>query len=452
MVRLRVRASHCSWWLAFVSASLAGTGCSDAPSARPSAQDASTEVVADAATSADAGLDAPPGTAAEAGLEGGFDVATDGALVPDAAPDALVAPDGGSRSYPPETDLAQHPQNDVAEPALLQTVTNSFVSLGPQFDTLTIRASDSRHHYSKDSPWNSDESLVMTNDGQILDGHSYAFLRKVPFPSEHKTWSNTDPRYIYGASKSARQWLRLDATTGTSTVVATYDTYSSVSYGAYEGNLDDADSGAALIGNGNTPFLIDPKTGAVRCVVSSGGGFGHEVSDSTMSHDGQWMLVHWAGYGVDAYRAVDCSFAHQLTTATSHYDACVSQAGEQVYVSEGAKMIRLSDAKLLGQQWVDGSRAHVSCRNIRRPGWIYVSTENGTCDDTLKSMKKFHLIFAAKLDGSQRVQNFAFDHQPCPSTYDIMPMVAPSPWGDRVWWKANWDGTSALHSFVSWKP
>jgi hypothetical protein len=330
----------------------------------------------------------------------------------------------------------------MSEPALGASV--PFSDLG----TTVTRVSDGRHHYAKTPVWNVDESYAVLNDGKVLDGKTYAVVRTVSFPSEHKTWSNTDRRYIYGANKSAREWVRVDVTTGTRTVLATYSQYSSVSYGNYEGNMDNADSGAVLIGSGTTPFLINPKTGAVRCTISRGGGFGRSVSDATMSQDGSYMLVHWVGYGVDAYRASDCSFVRQLATSTGHYDACVSQAGDQVYVSEGGRMIRISDGQLT-QVWSDGSRAHISCRNTRRPGWVYVSTENGTCDSTLQSMKKFHRIFAAKLDSTNTVENYAWDHQGCPSTYDTMPMAVPSRLGNRVWWKTSWNGSSSLHSFVA---
>ncbi len=345
--------------------------------------------------------------------------------------------------YPPTMTLVHATQPSMSEPALGASAL--FTDLG----TTVTHVSDGRHHYAKTPVWNVDESLAVLNDGRLLDGATYAYIRTLNLPLGHRTWSNTDRRYIYGAAHAARQWIRVDATTNTSTVLATYSQYSSITYGAYEGNMDDGDTGASLIGNGTTPFLINAKTGAVRCTVKSGGGFGHTVSDTTMSHDGNYMLVNWDGYGVDAFRASDCSFARKLTSATSHYDACVSQAGDQVYVSAAGSMVRISDGQVT-QVWSDSaSRKHVSCRNTRRPGWAYASVYDDPCDSTLQNMKAFHRIFAAKLDGSGTVENFAWDHQACPSDYNTFAMAVPSRLGNRVWWKVNWNGSSSLHSFVA---
>ncbi len=343
--------------------------------------------------------------------------------------------------------------------------TRTFSNLG----TIVTRVSDNRHHYAKDTPWNADESkvLVGTNgNGSILDAGAYRTICNPSFPSGHRTWANSDPRYIYGSHNSQRQWWRIDASSSgcPSTVLKTYSaselglsSLSSVTYGGDEGNTDDSDSGVVLVANGVRPFLANPKTGAVRCVVKSGGGYGRTVSDATISHDGRTILVNWSGYGVDAYDASSCSFRRRITSSTGHYDACVMRSGEQVlvqtYSNQGLVAYRLSDGAQLGTMYNNSShynRVHISCRNAQRPGWMYVSMYNATCDSYQQGQDSFHRIFAVKLDGSQTVQNFAWDHQPCPSTYDEEAMAAPSPSGDRVWWKTDWNGSSSgIHSFVA---
>ncbi len=345
--------------------------------------------------------------------------------------------------YPPNTTLVHATQPSMSEPALGASAL--FTDLG----TTVTHVSDGRHHYSKTSVWNVDESYAMLNDGSILNGTTYAYIRTVSRPNEHKTWSNTDPRYIYGVTTTDKSWRRVDVTTNSMTVLATYPQYSSLSYGHYEGNMDDNDTGVALIGSNTVPFIVNPKTGAFRCAVSSGGGWGRTISDSTMSHDGNYMLVNWDSYGVDAYRASDCGFVRKLTSSGGHYDACVSQAGDQVYASASGPMIRISDGQVT-QLWSDSAyRNHITCRNTRRPGWAYVSVYNTTCDSTVQNTKAYHRIFAVKLDGSGTVEDFAWDHEACPSTYDTTTMAVPSRLGNRVWWKVNWGGSSSLHSFVA---
>jgi hypothetical protein len=322
------------------------------------------------------------------------------------------------------------------------------------------------HHYPKDAVWNADDSYAITSDRKLWDGRTYAYLRTVVSPpgTEHDTWSNVVPRYIYGASKAARQWTRVDVVANTWTVLKTYSaadvglpTLSTMSYGLYEGNMDDADTGAVLVADGVRPVLIDPPTGAVRCYVTSGGGYGRSVSDATMSQDGKWILVNWLGYGVDAYHASSCSFARKLTSRNSHYDACVSTAGEQVVVQFDTqlKMTRISDGTSTSVysdvSWIPG---HVTCRNTRRPGWAYVSTGSLNCAE-VSGERLYHRIFSVKLDGSQQVENWAWDHAPCPIVNDPgdVPYAVPSRDGSRVWWKTNWDGVAgARRSYVARKP
>lgn len=321
--------------------------------------------------------------------------------------------------------------------------------------TKVTRASNAPHHYAKTSPWNADESLVLTNDGWVLDGRTFVPLRRIPLPSEHKVWSNVDPHHVYGANRAARQWVRVDATTGETTVLATYPGWRSVSFGDYEGNLDDDDRSAVLVGDGRIPFVVDAPTGVLRCTVERGGGFGRAVSDATMSHDGRWALVHWESYGIDAYRAADCRFHRRLSRSTGHYDACVSAEGDQVIVQETSPigMTRIADGARSNVYSDSVARAHVSCRNTRRPGWAYLSHDNEVLDAALRRAQSFHQIFAVRLDGSGATEVFAWDHSPAPVSYAGSPMACPSRSGDRVWWKADWDGRAgAVRSYVATRP
>jgi hypothetical protein len=344
-------------------------------------------------------------------------------------------------TFPPAGPMTKGTPPPLAEPPLGGST--AFEDLG----TTVTRASDGRHHYAKDSPWNADESLVLLLDGQILDGQTYRRVRTVSVPAGHRTWANSDPAVVYGVT--ANRWVKLDASTGATTTLASFPEHRRLSYGGGEGNTDNEDRLAVLVGDERAPFLVDARTGAKRCTIESRG----KVSDATMSQDGRWALVNWDKRGIDAYDAATCAFARSLTARSSHYDACVSSAGDQV-------VVQANDGRLVMTRIADGApttvyadtalRIHVSCRNVRRPGWAYVSLYNETCDRTLRGMNAFGRIFAVRLDGSQLVEIYAWDHQPCPAPYDDNPVAAPSPRGDRVWWKVNWDGTSrGVHSFVA---
>lgn len=363
-------------------------------------------------------------------------------------------------AYPPDTTLVKQPQPPLAEPPLRGPAT-----LYPDLGTSVVRAADVPHHYSKDSPWNADESLAKTNDGTILNGSTFVPTGKKlsggpVVANEHRVWSNTDPRYVYGVHAQNRQWIRMDATNPANNVVlATFPQYSYLSFGGYEGTIDNADSGVALIGDHAKIFLINPKTGATRCSITSGPNYGTEPDATGMSQDGKYIVVNWKNQQIDAYLASDCSFHRHLSDLSSHQDSCVSTAGEQVMVGFGygpghfnhIYMIRLSDGQMtvIGD-WDNSIRGHLSCRNIKRPGWAYVSVYTNQYDAYQAGTVTLHRIFAVKLDGSKTVENFAWDHQATPGTYDDAPVASPSPSGTRVWWKLNWDGTSSgVHSFVA---
>lgn len=362
--------------------------------------------------------------------------------------------------YPFETTLTKQNQPSMTEPNLLETKT--FSDIG----TKVTRVSNIRHHYSKNNPWNSDESLALVGTqgtGTILNGNTYAVTGTgYSFMSGHRTWSNMDPRYIYGTQNASNQWVRLDATNGTRTALHTYtadelglSSLTNIDYGKSEGNMDNNDTSVVLIANGLVPFIANPKTGNFRCKITK---TYINVYDTNMSQDGNYALVTYNENGniaIDSFNPQTCIFQRTvITSRVSHWDACVSQAGEQVIVTSigsSFRMYRLSDGADLGVQYSDSAlRQHISCRNTKRPGWAYISAYNDTCDSTATDAKMFNRVFAIKLDGSQKVQVFAWDHQACPSNYDQNSMASPSRYGDRVWWKTNWDGVSSgIHSFVA---
>lgn len=318
--------------------------------------------------------------------------------------------------------------------------------------TWVARVSDGRHHYAKTAPWNSDASLVLLLDGWLLDGRTYRRVRRLPLPAEHRTWANSDPHTIYGVGTVGRRplsWVKVSARTGAMTTLATYRDYRRVSYGKHEGNTDNANRWAVLVGDDVTPFLIEARTGKRRCEVASRG----VVSDATMSQDGRHLLVNWDGQGVYAYD-LSCGGERRLTGTDAHYDACVLPDGvTQVVVQPARRSLmatRIANGTSFEVYSDSALRIHVSCRNIRRPGWVYVSAYGDRDDRVTLGQRLWQRGFAVRLDGSATVQLFAWLHMPLPAPYDGRPMLVPSPLGDRVWWKVNWDGRSiGVHSFVA---
>jgi len=371
----------------------------------------------------------------------------------------------------------------VTQPALGASVTNVFSESAPSMNTVTTRATTSVNSYPKNSAWNSDESMLATWDWDVYDGTTYALLGHVHgtvSPNEGRNWANSDPRYIYGAHAQNKQWIRVDATNSANNVVLhTYTaaelgvaSLGAISYGLYEGNIDDNDQYAVLIactgaGYCNTPhvpFLINAKTGTFLRLLSGGPAYTN-VYDTTISHDGTYALVtRPAAIGpvVDVYLTSTGAFQRTLNTTNEmpHWDPCVDSSGNQVAV-ELRRMYRMSDGTetVIFPYWL---HHHVSCRNNKRPGYAYYAISNIECGTGVSdpsATTSYHKIFALKLDGSQRIENFAWDHQGCPqgtnadSNYARFPAAVPSRWGDRVYFRSTWDVTDGtVNGYVAHVP
>jgi hypothetical protein len=398
-------------------------------------------------------------------------------------------PPAGARVYPPAVPMVKYAQPSVARPAPGASVTNVFSPTDPTQNTVTTRASDRLHHYPKSAVWNIDESLMLVSPTPgvytayprfVIDGTTYADVRDLSTPLsgvEHRLWSNTNPRYLYGVTSAAKQWVRVDAVSATATVLKTYaasdfdglTSLNAISFGSFEAEIDNADTGAVILGTAGAynsdgmtkATLINPGNGAVRCKVTGGPHYGQAILDAAMSQDGNYFSLFFGGpnYAIDAYRASDCTFQRTLTTSTGHYDNCVTPAGDQVAVViswPNVMAYRFSDGQatvVYSEPGKSTGAGHVSCRNVKRPGYAYVSAAYGPgTDSTFASMAIFHRIFAVRLDGSQRVENYGWDHVMYPTQVDAgYPYATPSPNGDRVRFNSQWDANGAASSYVAQK-
>jgi hypothetical protein len=135
----------------------------------------------------------------------------------------------------------------------------------------------------------------------------------------------------------------------------------------------------------------------------------------------------------------------------SHYDSCVSAAGRQVIVAETGVMYDMQNGAKTQIFNRDSGLLHISCRNTKRPGWVYISNDNAEAScSTRTGGQHYQRVYALKLDTTGTRENYAWAHSKCPSSYSAATMAAPSPSGTRVWFKGNWDGqTSAVHSYVA---
>jgi hypothetical protein len=104
-----------------------------------------------------------------------------------------------------------------------------------------------RHHYSKDQPWNADESLLYLPNNRngtpsrlFLDGETYRVKFARPEISGDCRWHETDPDLMMCVRGAELRLYNIPK--NTMTVLKTFSGYSDVKMGPYEGNFSaDAD-------------------------------------------------------------------------------------------------------------------------------------------------------------------------------------------------------------------
>ncbi len=315
--------------------------------------------------------------------------------------------------------------------------------------------------------WNADGSLIMLAGwpAAILDGETYEFLRWVMPPGEHHTWSNTDPHVIYGIQQP-NSWVRVDAVSGETTTLRTFAEYTTVSYGAWEGNMSNDDRYVAL--QCKTPVdnwvvVYDIANDRIVEKMNIGALWPNNVA---MSQSGKYVAVQWdiAGsgeqQGIDLFTP-DLQFVRKVGTCKGcHYDLGYDTEGREVAVmpdidgssraivsvrfDNGEKTTLLKDAQM---SWY----IHVSCRNTDRPGWAYL-TEFAN-KDTQTEKPNYQLAFAVEIAGSGTVEPFAHVHHSATVDYERSPFGVPNRDGSKMMFRSDWeDGSGPVYSYVAEVP
>jgi hypothetical protein len=377
----------------------------------------------------------------------------------------------GDRCYPANSALTQTTMPSVSMPGYLASITD------PTFGTQVTRISDSGtfsnagagttyHQYAKNQPWNADETRIMMDGwpAAILDGSTYRLLGTVMPPGEHHTWSNTNPNIIYGVNADDAQLVSVDVSDIANPrreVVASFPGIGPISYGEWEGNLSIDDRYIALHSGAKGAavkiFTYDLVNKAMGATLDGQGVYPNNVS---VTQSGKYVAVQWgvdgAGerQGIALYDRSTMNFERKLSMrGGTHVDYCIDMAGEEVMVvvaesSSDMIMVRLRDGletTILGRDDV-GYNLHVSCRNVKRPGYVYLSQ----FQDGVENKGYVQTVFAVALDGSRNVQRFAHEHHSDSTDYNHEAFGVPSRFGDRMMWRSDWDNASGpVYSYVA---
>lgn len=319
-----------------------------------------------------------------------------------------------------------------------------------------------RHHYSLDQAWNADQTLLMLHRGTsgqgplYLHGSTYEplFFRKSPLPGMQHRWDPVHPHlHIFVGGHQAGKW---DVYTGKITQLYTFHGYTALQFGPNKGNPSNDGKMVAVQAHdrhGNTvAFAVNLQTGQKTPDIPLPSGLRWSYvtisplgdlivaktkgSDQTQVYD--WsgrLLQHWTEYG-----------------RPSHFDLTVDAQGAQVAVGVSKSAPdkgyvikrRLRDGVVT--KLLHGWASHTSARNIREPGWVYISVQ----DTNPSASMPFHKeIVAVALDGSGAIRRLAHTHHvrnAKQGDYVSETHASVSPDGSRVIFSSGWDDPSGTIS------
>ena len=373
-----------------------------------------------------------------------------------AAATLLLATPAAAAVYPPDSTLGTGRPPDIPRPGYLKPIVD------PVFGTEVVRITRLapldpkrpivRHAYSKVQPWNSDQSLLMIGaffPRLILDGETYEQLGFYDAASE-PTWSNVDSQRVYGVSGARFGFSDLGATDPEAfTVLHRFRAYRRVSLGFGEGNLSNDDHYAALIGlrrDGDRDLIVYDLS-AQQVVATRR--FHAPLDNATMSQSGDYVITVWGPDGRGRHRGVEVfdrelNFLRQVTRFSEHGDSGYTAAGEEAWVSYSPSKQRTIGAYPLAGgppiTVIDADPGtwggHVSCRNLQRPGWCYISDDGASA----RWWRGYDQVWAQQIAPDGVAQVFAHEHHGFDTAYYRQPHAVPSRDGVRVLWASDWDG------------
>lgn len=369
-----------------------------------------------------------------------------------------------AQTYPPETKLTFK-----AVPAGIARSNYLVPMIDPTFGTQITRIGDVAkfgvakpyHHYSKDQPWNSDGTLIMMDGwpAAILDGKTLKKIREINPSGDHHVWSNTNPNIIYGCS--ANKFESQSPASGVKKVLHTFTEYTSISLGDWEGNISNDDQYAALrcAKSGiNYVVVYNILKDSVVAVKNIGSRVPNNVA---ISQSGKYVAIQWnvdgtgSQEGITIHKSSDLSYVRQVSfRGGTHYDLGYDTKGNEVCCMSGDNRgiiaVNLENGSII-QVTKDADMSwpiHISCRNLNRPGWLYLTDFAASYGETTKP--NYQQVYAVKIDGSNTVNCFGHVHHSTREEYDRSPFGVPNRDGSIVMFRSDWNNANGeIDSYVA---
>jgi hypothetical protein len=376
----------------------------------------------------------------------------------------LAAPDRGALANDQLTTARAVVAPPMPRPDYLQPV------IDPVFGTAFTRVTDPgrslaagfacspthcRHRYSSAQAWNADQSLLVIASGCngfcFLDGQTYEPLFHRPMPHECE-WHPTDPALMICVSPD--QIYTWAPRTNAKTIIYAPSNYVKIQFGPYKGNPSH---------DGNQ-LVVRAKNGTGALVA-----FAYDISARKKYPDIDLAKLP----GTNGYCTISPSGRYigcfQTTTGQTneaffftlegaqiqhwhehhrpgHGDMTIDDDGSDVYV--GISKADPDKWHIIKRRLEDGVvtvlapsgyGTHASIRNIKRPGWVFVSYE-GTYSKIAGSPGRapfYQEIVAFRIDGSGEIRRIVQTRN-AKRDYRSETHASPSPDGSQVIWSSNW--------------
>ncbi len=366
---------------------------------------------------------------------------------------------------PPETPPPPLGQtNDGIYPGLTVTRVSSN-------DSLKTENGRARHQYSKRQVWNSNETRLVIAS-QVLDAATLEIVDDSIGLSASFNWSNLVPELLYGISYNPdpNVFGSYHIETKEFTEEYVFSDYQKCSLGHGEGNLSNDDRFALLTcvvsdTEGQHLVTFDRAENKVLGTLKAD----PKYNWAGFSQSGNYVVVENSVPGVPGRELIrytpDLQESRLLSTYVEHGDLGVDEAGDDVYVMIGREnltYVRLRDGQkvsielggLLGKwrSWNPGF-GHVSCRNIHRPGWCYISTKKRKVVGAVRIGYPRPEFRSANRDGEsvirgyRALEHWGFHHS-SDKDYNAQAKASVSPSGTKIIVTSDWDGRGEVNDYV----
>lgn len=359
----------------------------------------------------------------------------------------------------------------VAEPIFKTKITRITGNRGSTIyneagEAIGVWGKIARHHYSKDQPWNADETLLflpINRDGSpsflFLDGETYKVKFARPSISGDCRWHETNPALMMCAKDN--ELRQFNVWTDEMTIIKTFDGYSYVKIGPNKGNFTSDGDKVALFAARSDGFDCLIYTVSTDNIVTipnipdfSSGGY-LEIAKS-----GKYVVFCLTDTDSKVYNASTGKWICDFNCNQSHYDLGYDtdgitdiaygitkpSTGDCAGISGAIIKHKLEDCTCtqltrISEPSLKEYAIHSSMRS-NMDGWgVSDFASSGTYP------RFYGEIVAIKTDGSESVKRLAHKRNN-QTEYENESHPCPSRRGGRVIYKSNWNDPDGFPAYT----